>query len=307
LLVAGCTRRAPAAQQPTPPGFDADQAFAYLKAQTDFGPRVPGTQAHRDARAWLMAELGKASDDVQVQPFTRVLRGNDVQMANIVAVIPGIGAAPRERVLLCAHWDSRPTADKDPDPAKRTTPISGANDGASGVAVLLEIARQLKTHPLQQDILIVLFDGEDFGTYPARADRLDNMLMGSEFFAQNLPDPKPTWGILLDMVGDTDLNICREPNSEQFAPAYVDRIFRVAREFGYLRGGGAPGFVDAPFRSPIEDDHMPLNRAGVPTVDLIDFDYPSWHTTGDTIDKCSARSLEIVGRVVLATLQDGKD
>lgn len=296
LLTAGCSKPTAA------PAFDRDRAWKDLQMQVDFGPRVPGTKAHLATRDWLVAQLTPLAAKVTLQPLSHKLGGRDVQMWNIIADFPGTGAEPRERVLLAAHWDTRPTADHDPDPAKRTRPIAGANDGASGVAVLLEIARQLKAHPIAHDVQIVLFDGEDYGSYPNMAANLDHMLLGSRYYADHLPEPKPDWGILLDMVGDADLEIYREPNSERMAKAVNDRVFAAAKALGYLKTESRPGFVDELFQYEIIDDHIAVNEAGVPMIDLIDFNYPYWHTTSDTPERCSAESLEMVGRVVLSAI-----
>jgi glutaminyl-peptide cyclotransferase len=297
-LGAGCGGSSAAAPKPSaaPRTFDGARAWADLLTQVAMGPRVPGTAAHLQTRDWLNATLTQLGAEVQLQPFSAELGGRTVAMWNVLATVPGTGPAPRELVLLCAHWDSRPTAEHDPDPAKRTQPVLGANDGASGVAVLLELARQLAARPVARDVLFVFFDGEDYGP------NLDKMLLGSKYFAAHLPARKPAWGILLDMVGDADLAIYREPNSEARARAVNDRVFSAARALGYLRVGTLSGFVDAPFAYPITDDHIPLNDAGIPTADLIDFTYPPWHTTGDTADKCNADSLRIVGRTVLEAI-----
>lgn len=277
--------------------FDSDHAWKDLTTQVADGYRIPGTASHRKVRDWLVKELSTSAEVVTTQPFSHQFNGNATPMWNIIATFSGTGKAPRERVLLAAHWDSRPTADKDPDPANRKLPIAGANDGASGVAVLLEIARQLKLHPIQRDVVIVLFDGEDYGP------GIEEMLLGSQYYAAHLPTEKPTWGILLDMIGDKDLSIYREQYSDQYASTVNDRIFRASRELGYQGSATTSGFIDKPYKYAIEDDHMALNKAGVPMVDLIDFDYADWHTRGDTVDKCSPDSLNIVGRTVLYAIQ----
>lgn len=306
LLDAGCGGHSPtSAEEIANPvkaplnmlAMDQARAWADLQKQVDFGPRVPGTKAHQSARDWLIEQLTPSADKVELQSFTHTLGGQDIQMWNIIGHIPGVGKDKRELVLLAAHWDSRPIADHDPDPAKRKTPIDGADDGASGVAVLLEMARQLKAHPIARDVDIVFFDGEDYGP------DIDNMLLGSKFYAAHLPDRKPDWGILFDMVGDKDLDIYREPYSDAHAKAVNDRIFRAARDSGYIKVGDASGFVDSLYKYWITDDHTPVNEAGVPMIDLIDFDYPAWHTTADTPAMCSANSLRIVGNTVLYALQ----
>ncbi len=277
--------------------FDENRAWSDLQQQVAFGFRIPGTEAHRTTRDWLVSQLMTSSTNVTLQPFSAVLNGTTVQMWNIVAQYPAKIALSKGTILLAAHWDTRPTADHDPDLAKRKLPISGANDGASGVAVLLEIARQLKANPISANVTIVLFDGEDYGP------STDKMFLGAKYYAAHLPTVKPRWGILLDMVGDKDLDIYREPNSEQYAKAVNDRVFTAATRLGYLRTATQPGFVNSVYARRIMDDHIPLIQAGVPMADLIDFNYPYWHTTADTVDKCSAHSLKIVGETVLYTIR----
>ena len=301
VLGAACTPSSSSSSAAAPPmsEFDQQRSWDDLVKQVKFGFRIPGTKPHVATRDWLAAQLKACTPSVSLQPFTHHrLMEKTVPMWNIIADLPGAGVAPREKVLLCAHWDSRPFSDHDLDPSKRKTPIDGADDGASGVAVLLEIARQLHARPIARDVEIVLFDGEDYGP------GIEDMLLGSQYYAAHLPAAKPSWGILLDMVGYKDLAIYREPSSEEAAKAVNDRVFHAARELGYLRAGELTGFVDALYQYEITDDHTPLNKAGVPTADLIDFDYPPWHTTGDTIDKCSAESLKIVGKTVLYAIQE---
>ncbi len=304
---AGCAGRPPGAVSAaiTTPNFDYDRAFADLDKQLTFGFRVPGTPEHEKVQAWIVEQLKPSCATVTLQPFSATLGGKEVKMNNIIGSIPGNGKEPREVVLLAAHWDSRPTADYDKDVKKRLTPIPAANDGASGVAVLLEIGRQLKANPIARDVLLVFFDGEDYGTYPDtdQEHNISKMLLGSQFYAKNLPTPKPSWGILLDMIGDKDLDIYREPNSDKYAREVNDRVFSAARSMGYIRTGKDSGFIDSPYQYPITDDHIAINEAGIPMIDLIDFNYKPWHTTGDDITQVSPDSLKIVGNTVLYALQ----
>jgi Zn-dependent M28 family amino/carboxypeptidase len=195
--------------------------------------------------------------------------------------------------LLCAHWDTRPRADHDQNIERRNEPILGANDGASGVAVLLEIASLMSKQPPPVGVDIVLFDGEDYGL----EGDTPNYLLGSRHFADTKPpEYVPRFGILLDMVGDRSLEISKEGNSVAFAPDIVELVWATARSLN------CPEFVDVVVE-PITDDHVPLNEAGIKTVDLIDFRYPDethryWHTHEDTPDKCSVESLEVVGTVL---------
>jgi len=268
--------------------FDAARAYRDLVTQCEFGPRVPGTQAHAECARWLTQTLYDCADAVSVQRFTATVGGKPLPLSNIVATFNPAGT---DHVLLAAHWDTRPTADRDPDPANRSRPILGANDGASGVAVLLEIARALKAHPPSPRVTIVLFDGEDYG--PTAED----MFLGSKHFARTFAGPKVEWAVLLDMVGDRDLKIRPERFSVQGAPAVVDRIWTAAEKIG------ATAFVRDPGPT-ILDDHVFLLDRGIPCIDVIDFDYPYWHTLADTPDKCAPDSLAQVGATLLAALGD---
>ncbi len=269
------------------PPFDADRAYTYLREQCAFGPRVPGTRAHAACRDYLRAHLRERVGEAVLQPFALQTPERSIPMWNVLA---GHDARNPHQVLLCAHWDTRPTADEEDDPANRSRPIIGANDGASGVAVLLEIANALRESPPTVGVRFVLFDGEDYGP------GADRMYLGAKHYAANLPEPNPEWGVLLDMVGDRDLQIWRERNSEDQASAVNDRLFDAARDAGH-----GDVFRDDE-RWTITDDHLPLLEAGVAVVDLIDFDYPHWHTLEDTPDKCSPESLGAVGETVLRAL-----
>jgi Zn-dependent M28 family amino/carboxypeptidase len=268
-------------------GFDAERAYRDLVRQCEFGPRVPGTQSHAECAMWLARSLYECAGDVSVQAFLTTVDERPLHLTNLIATFNPSGA---RHVLLCAHWDSRPHADRDPDPANRTEPVPGANDGASGVAVLLEIARALKAQPPKQRVTIALFDGEDYGP------TTDRMFLGSRFFADSFAGPPVSWAVLLDMVGDRELRIPIERVSQQSAPNIVDRIWNAAQRVG------ATAFVREAGQS-VMDDHVFLLRKGIPCVDVIDFAYPYWHTIADTPDKCSPSSLAQVGRTVLAALE----
>ena len=278
----------PSLGNPQLPPFNADRAYRNLVSQCEFGPRVPGTKAHDDCATWLCDQLGVVTGVVKLQRFERKVQGKSVPMVNLVTIINPKGQG---HVLLCAHWDSRPTADHDPDPEKRKLPVPGANDGASGAAVLLELARTLTAVPPKQKVTMVLFDGEDYGS------ELKDMFLGSRVFAERYQDPPPDWAVLLDMVGDQDLRLAPELISQQRAPEVVERIWSAAAR------AGCTAFVRNPWPA-IMDDHVSLLDKGIPCVDVIDFDYPYWHTTADTPDKCAPASLEQVGRAVLQALAD---
>lgn len=269
--------------------FNAKRAFAYLEKQCEFGPRVPGTTAHQETQVYLSTELEKYADEVALQPFEFRHQDRTVQMNNILA---RFGEDSGTKILLAAHWDTRPFADRDPNPANRNTPILGANDAASGVAVLLEIARVLKSKPPPIEVIIVLFDGEDYGR------TVSTMFLGSTYFAQNMDGWKADFGILLDMVGDRTLELPMEGYSWNAARDLTEAIWRRAEELGL------PAFQRR-LGPAIMDDHLPLIQSGVPTIDIIDFNYPYWHTVEDTPDKCSAESLDIVGQLVIDIIYSG--
>ncbi len=272
--------------------FDPDRSFSLLEEQVRIGPRVPGSDASRRTQDLMAANLTEAGATVFRQPFSVRYRGQDYSMVNIIGLRRGRGPG---LIMLCAHYDSRPVADQDPDPANRNRPIPGANDGASGVAVLLEIARVIKGASLQKSVAFLFFDGEDLG------DTFDGgMFFGSKHFARNMTvngqNLRGERGLLLDMVGDADFRSADEQYSRQYARAVVDSFLLAARRLG---------FQDRFYQPPplwILDDHIPLNEAGIPTVNIIDFDYPYWHTLADTPDKCSPQTLRIVGQTVLLWL-----
>lgn len=252
--------------------------------QCDFGPRVPGTSAHDKCQDYLLAELKKSCDDAHLQPFEYnwKYRNQHLKMANVIGTQNWADA--KIRVVLTAHWDSRPMADQDPDPANREKPIMGANDGASGVAVLLELARVMKDRlPKDVGVMYFLNDGEDLG--PGSED----MYLGVKAFTKAMPKPKPNYGILLDMIGDKDLRIPIEPGSMTAARSLESAFYRHAASVGL--GSTFPN----EYGPEIEDDHLVLIQAGIPTIDLIDFDFAPWHTVGDVVSTCSAESLKKVG------------
>ncbi len=266
-------------------------AWSHLTKQCRFGPRTPGTAGHKACRDWLVEELKKNCDGVELQPFEHkyALNGHMMPMWNIVGTQNW--AKAKVRIVLFAHWDTRPSADQEPDPNNQIKPIMGANDGASGVAVLLELARVMK-NSFNSDLGIqyVLTDGEDVGP------ELAEMFLGAKVYAKKFPTPKPDYGILLDMIGDSDLRVPMEPNSMRFAGKLVQDFYDHAGKIGL--GSTFPKSVGPT----IEDDHIPINEAGLPTMDLIDFTYEPWHTLHDTPDKCSPNSLGKVGKMLQSWL-----
>lgn len=255
------------------------------------GPRVPNTEPHEKTRDRLVEEMKQHCENVRLQEFTHEWSrtGKAVKMANVIGEQNWANA--KTRVVLVAHWDTRPSADQEYSEENRIKPIPGANDGASGVAILLELMRVSKTYANKDlGIMYVMVDGEDLGP------GLDEMFLGARYFSQHLPERKPDYGILLDMVGDKDLKVPVEPNSYQMAKPLVVKFYQYARELGY------ESTFPNEYGPEILDDHLSMNEAGIPTMDLIDFDYRPWHTLGDTPDKCSPESLGKIGRMLEAWL-----
>jgi glutaminyl-peptide cyclotransferase len=286
-LGAACSGGSSAAQQ-----FDAAQAMRWVEYQVAAGPRVPGMPGHRAIAEWLERELRARADSVEIQAFSHVtVTGDTLSLRNIIARFrPGAS----DRVLYVTHWDTRPIADSDPDPAKRQTPIPGANDGASGTAMLLEVADVLKRYPPTVGVDLLFVDGEDYGSFDgAGAD----VLLGARYFSQHLPAGyRPLFAVLWDMVGDRDQQFYQEGNSLDRAPEVVERVWTTAEALHLGR------FFRPERGLNITDDHIPLLEAGLRAIDVIDIDYPPHHTMADTPDKVSEASLEHVGRVALALL-----
>ncbi|MEZ4411622.1 MAG: M28 family peptidase [Gemmatimonadales bacterium] len=282
LLALACSPSKP------PRPFDGEAAYRAVEAQVAFGPRIPGTPGHAAEAAWLDSLLRPLADTLIVQRWTHVTAtGDSLPLVNFVARFnPGAG----ERVLFLAHWDTRPRADG-PESRDSSAAVPGANDGASGTAVLLGVAAALRQAPPSVGVDLLFVDGEDYGVFDDKAD----VLLGSRYYADNpAPGPPPLYAVLLDMIGDRDLQIYQEGNSVTGAPEVVDLVWRVAKQAGH---GNV--FVPA-LRYTITDDHLSLQAKGIRAIDVVDFDYPYWHTPDDTPDKVSAQSLQVVGEVVLA-------
>lgn len=297
LVLTGCSP----ADQPSStragkdtPTFDGKRAFDLLKQQVDLGPRNPGSSGHQRAIEFIRQQLKPHADAVRVQSFETTAEGQKLTLSNIIA---HFNPDAKRWVLLAAHWDTRPRADFEIDAAERKQPIPGANDGASGVAVLLELAGMFAQQRPQVGVMMVFFDGEDYGTTE------QGMFLGSRHFAANLAEStrvggKPVkldYGLLLDMVGDRNLSIYKERNSVEAAPEIVEKVWSAAAKLGHEEFRPTVKYA-------IADDHIPLIRSGVKCIDIIDFDYGPWHTLDDTPDKCSQRSLEIVGSVVASVV-----
>jgi Zn-dependent M28 family amino/carboxypeptidase len=253
--------------------FDGQRAYADVQTQVAFGARVPGSEGHAKVVEWIVEELNNAGWEVEIQESEAL--GHPVK--NIVAR----QSDEPPQIIVGAHYDSRMFADHDPDPAQHTSFVPGANDGASGVAVLLELARSLPEETVP--VWLVFFDAEDNG----RIEGWD-WILGSREFVKNNPI-QPRAAIIVDMIGDADLNIYKERNSN---PDLTDEIWEVAKELGY-----ESKFIPE-YKHSMLDDHTPFLEAGIPAVDIIDFDYPYWHTVQDTPDKVSAESLRAVGETL---------
>ena len=274
--------------------FDGPGAMLYAKAQVDFGPRIPGTSGHQRAGDWIVEQMKSRADTVITQTWTHTtLDGKQLPMRNVLA---RFNPSATDRILYVTHWDTRPVSDAAENLGERQLPVPGANDGASGVGLFVALADALKKTPPAQGVDLLFVDGEDYGAFDeVGAD----VLIGSKYFAAHPPEPnyKPIFGVLWDMIGDKDLRIKKEGYSVEQAPEVVDRVWAKAAELGY----GAI-FVDEN-QGPITDDHVPLLRAGMRVIDVLDIDYPHHHRPTDTFDKISARSLSIVGEVAEALLR----
>lgn len=289
--------------------FDAASAYGFVKKQVEFGPRVPNTPAHAACADWLVKILKQWTPDVIVQSFEAMaFDGTALKGKNIIA---SFNAGAKDRLLLCAHWDSRPFADHDPDPANHHKPVLGANDGASGVGVLLEVARRLSIKKPASGVDIVLFDLEDYGEHQNWRGRSspDSWCLGSQHWARkpHRPGYKARYGVLLDMVGASDAVFPMEGTSMYFAPAVTKKVWETARGLGLSKY-----FLDRE-SDPLIDDHLYVNQiAGIPTADIIHYDigrrafFPSWHTVGDTLDKIDLNTLGAVGRTLLALIDQEK-
>lgn len=282
------------------PGFDADSAYANVAAFVEFGPRVPNTEAHRRAGDWLASRMKNYGWSVIEQKA--VIPAFDGTRLNARNIFAQLNPEKNNRMLLLAHWDSRPWADQDPDPAKRTMPVPGANDGASGVGVLLEIARQLSLQNSDAAIDILFVDAEDWGEDANE----DSWALGTRYFAENPPIEgyRPDEAILLDMVGSPDAQFGIEYFSSQSNPALLQRIWNKAAALGYSN------YFRQEFGGAVTDDHVQLIDHGIPSVDIIDYrntpEYqgfdPTWHTTADNMQNISKETLKAVGETVLGVI-----
>lgn len=278
--------------------FDGQSAYRLVQTQVAFGPRVPGTDSHRRAGDWIAAQMRARADTVIEQRWTHVTAaGDSLPLRNILA---RFRPAAEGRVMYLAHWDSRPVAESARDSAQRKMPTPGANDGASGVAMLIALADVLAKTPPTVGVDLLFVDGEDYGDFDTKQD----VLLGSRYFAEHPPSAeyRPLFGVLWDMIGDADLQIYQEVYSVRAAPEIVQRVWDQAAALGY---GNV--FIPQP-RFEVYDDHVPLIEKGWRVIDVIDIEYPNaggptyHHTPQDLPDKVSPRSLQIVGDVATALL-----
>lgn len=285
------------------PLFVADSAYHYIQTQVDFGPRVPNTKEHTACAEYLSEKLKEFGAQVIEQRAD--LTAFDGTVLKAVNIIGSFQPENKKRVLLFAHWDTRPWADHDPNPENRTKPVIGACDGASGVGVLLEIARQINIQQPNVGVDIIFFDAEDYGApeHLANAQTADSWCLGSQYWARNphIPNYRAQYGILLDMVGAENATFYREQISDYYARNIVDKVWSRAKSLGFghyfiNRTGGA-----------ITDDHLYVNRIiGIPSINIIEHDVTSkngfghyWHTVNDTMDNIDKATLQAVGTTVL--------
>lgn len=313
LLVASCgnlkkqTTDELASLQPVGPVFCADSAYLYCQAQCDFGPRTMNSKAHDDCEKWIISKF--ESFGMQVTPQKAVLKGYDGTSLNSTNIIASYRPDLTDRVLLCAHWDSRPWADNDPDEANWKTPVMAANDGASGVAVMLEIARLLSKDTLQLGVDFICFDAEDWGVPQWNEDNFDSdsWALGAQYWSTNLHKKgyRARFGILLDMVGGQGAQFYKEAMSVQYANHIVEKVWRAAQVVGY--GSMFPSQQG----TGVTDDHISVNtKAKIPTIDIIPY-YPNceqssfgptWHTVNDDMEHIDKNTLQAVGQTLIQVL-----
>jgi len=292
------------------PEFNADSAYRYVEKQVAFGPRVCNTPAHEKCADYIVSNLRSNCKDVTVQKgVVKAYNGTTLSFKNIIA---SFNPAASARIMLCSHWDSRHVADHDPDPAKRKQPIDGANDGASGVGVLMEIARQLSMKAPSIGVDLIMLDAEDYGPPEDQrtADSEDWWGLGSQYWAKqpHKPGYKARYGILLDMVGAPNATFLQENISMHFAADIVAKVWSKANEAGY-----SGYFLNEPGPS-IDDDHLYINQSlGLPTIDIIHLDknsqtgfYPYWHTTKDNMQSIDRNTLKAVGQTLLTVIYGEK-
>ena len=317
LLCVSCAKQQQSSTADTRYAFSADSAYSYIAQQVAFGARVPDTEEHAACGDWLVKKLSQYGAQVQSQYGSMPnYAGKQQALRNIVAYLEG---NTQRAILLCAHWDSRPWSDEEPLYENRFSPVIGANDGASGVGVILEIVRQLSIHKAKGDYIpsvqIVLFDCEDMGTptHHTGKERPDTWCLGSQYWAKAYKEAREQgkstcvplqYGILMDMVGDPSATFPREYFSTNYAGNYVEQVWRTAARLGYSR------YFVQQVAYPITDDHYYVNTlAGVPCIDIIDYKPQNetgfaewWHTQKDDMRNINQQTLQAVGETVITTI-----
>jgi len=291
----------------TAPDFNGDSAYAYVDKQVSFGPRVTNSSAHQQCGDYLIAKLKQLGCDVTVQNFTATTH-NGVKL-NARNIIGSVNPQAAKRILLASHWDSRPVSDQ--DSTVKNKPVLGANDGASGVGILLEMARSIQKATSKPDVGVdfVFFDAEDWGNGDEAKDEYMGFCLGSQYWAAHLHKPgyAAYFGVLLDMVGAKDATFLKEGNSMQYAPTVVNKIWQTASTMGLNRY-----FVDQEGGA-ITDDHLPVNKvAKIPMIDIIHTEvgtgtfFKDWHTAHDDMKNIDKGTLKSVGQVLLQTVYQEK-
>ncbi|WP_443936563.1 M28 family peptidase [Pedobacter sp. MW01-1-1] len=288
------------------PDFNADSAYMYTEAQVDFGPRIPGSEAHKKCADYLVTKLKAFGAVVKIQgEATKTHDGKTYQLKNILA---SFGAEKKTRVLVAAHWDARPFSDQDADPANQGKSFDAANDGASGVAVMLEMARQIQAKQPNVGVDFVLWDLEDYGKANDETEDEITWCLGSQYWAKQAKASgyKAIYGINLDMVGGGNAQFTQDEISRQAAPDVVTKIWSIGNEIGY-----ASYFVQIP-SGRLVDDHVWMNKAGVPSVDIIHYNdnvgfYINWHTQLDNLANIDKNTLKATGQTVLETIYREKE
>jgi len=283
------------------PEFNADSAYVYTKAQVDLGPRIPGTTAHQKCADFLVAKLKSFGAAVEVKgEKTRTYDGKTFQLKNIEA---SFNPEKKERVLITAHWDARPFSDQDTDPANHNKPFDAANDGASGVAVILEMARQIQKQQPNVGIDFILWDLEDYGKANDETPDEVTWCLGSQYWAKTAiaKGYKARYGINLDMVGGGNAQFTQDEISRQAAPDVVSNIWAIGNEIGY-----SSYFVNLP-SGKLVDDHFWMNKAGVPSIDIIHYNdnsgfYINWHTQLDNLANIDRNTLKATGQTVMEAI-----
>ena len=271
------------------PYFDAEKAFSYLEKQCDFGPRYPGSKGHLEFKNYLNDFLTNKGDTLIA--YEHIVKhpyeNYDIPLYNFLI---RFNLKSSNRILFLAHWDTREIADQDKDERNHDLPILGANDGASGIALLMILTEILEKNPLNNIGVDILFvDGEDLG----RFGEIENYCLGTSKFCEKLPNPIPNYAICIDMIADHDPQFLIEPYSWEQAPFLVQSIWSLANDLGYTE------FKAEFYKTYIYDDHRRLYLDSyIPAIDIIDFDYPHWHTLQDTPENCSPKGLKIVGNVI---------